>query len=227
MRPDAAMIFCAGFGTRMGELTADLPKPLLHVGGLTLFDRMLGLARNAAISRIVINTHYKADLMGSHVAGTDVAISREDPHILDTGGGLKAAAAELGDAPVFTANPDVIWVGPNPFDVAANQWSDALDALLVCVPVERALGRDCGDFGETASGGLSRNGPLVYGGLQIIRTGVVTAVPDESFSLNVVWDDLIAKNRVRAAIYPGSWCDVGTPEGLARAEELVAGHGGV
>ena len=32
MNPSAAMLFTAGFGTRMGSLTQDRPKPLIEVG---------------------------------------------------------------------------------------------------------------------------------------------------------------------------------------------------
>ena len=45
MTPQAVMIFAAGLGTRMGELTRDRPKPLLEVAGLPLIDHALALAR--------------------------------------------------------------------------------------------------------------------------------------------------------------------------------------
>jgi MurNAc alpha-1-phosphate uridylyltransferase len=33
---------------------------------------------------------------------------------------------------------------------------------------------------------------------------------------------MAANNRLYAMEYPGFWCDVGTPEGIAQAEELMA-----
>ena len=41
--PRAIMMFAAGFGTRMGALTKDLPKPLIKVGGKPLIDHALEL----------------------------------------------------------------------------------------------------------------------------------------------------------------------------------------
>lgn len=41
--PRALMLFAAGFGTRMGALTADCPKPLIAVAGKPLIDHALAL----------------------------------------------------------------------------------------------------------------------------------------------------------------------------------------
>ncbi len=40
MTPPPLMIFAAGFGTRMGALTAERPKPLIEVGGRPLIDHV-------------------------------------------------------------------------------------------------------------------------------------------------------------------------------------------
>lgn len=222
MRPDSVMIFAAGFGTRMGPLTRDLPKPLIRLGGRTLLDRTRALAEEAGITRHVVNTHYLPEKIHAHLAGTGVILSDEPGEILDTGGGLKAALPHFGEGPVFTANPDVAWRGPNPFRHLAGDWTDAVDALLLTVPVSRAGGRDRGDFARDGSGRLSRRGDFVYTGLQIIRPAVVAAAEGRAFSLNLVWDRLIAQGRLGSSVYPGHWCDVGSPEGLARAEALIA-----
>lgn len=222
--PFPLMIFAAGFGTRMGELTRHRPKPLIEVAGAALIDRALDLARAAETSRIVVNAHYKADMLAQHLAQANVAISHETPAILDTGGGLKAALPLLGAGPVMTMNPDVIWRGPNPLALAAAQWDPAkMDALLVCVPATATRGRKGGgDFSCTPDGRLQRRGSLVYGGIQIIKPEPVMAIADAAFSLNAVWDDLAARGRLFAAPHPGPWCDVGHPEGIKIAETLLS-----
>ncbi len=45
MKTDIALLLCAGFGTRMGELTRDTPKPLLPVVGRPVLDYLLDQLR--------------------------------------------------------------------------------------------------------------------------------------------------------------------------------------
>lgn len=91
------MLFAAGFGTRMGALTAERPKPLVPVAGKPLIDHALALADAYGPLRRVANAHYHADQIVAHLAGRDVAINVETPRILDTGGGLRAALPLLGN----------------------------------------------------------------------------------------------------------------------------------
>ena len=65
------MLFAAGFGTRMGALTQDRPKPLINVAGRPLIDHALDLAHYAGITRIVANTHYRAEMIEAGFAFAD------------------------------------------------------------------------------------------------------------------------------------------------------------
>ncbi len=228
--PDALMLFAAGFGTRMGALTADCPKPLLTVAGQTLIDHALGLADAAGIRRKVVNLHYLPDRLAAHLSHRpDVALSREAPLILETGGGLRHALPLLGDGPVFTLNSDVVWTGPNPLQTLRAAWDpDRMDALLLLLPTAAASGHGGGgDFALTADGRIRRGRDQVYLGAQIIRTDALADFPEPAFSLNRLWDRMIAAGRSYGTLHPGGWCDVGTPDGLARAERLLAGSGDV
>jgi MurNAc alpha-1-phosphate uridylyltransferase len=200
MRPSAVMLFAAGRGTRMGALTATRPKPLIEVAGRALIDHALALVEEAGLERIVVNTHYLADQLESHLAGRpDIRLSREAPDLLDTGGGLKQALAEAWD-------------------------SARMDGLLLLVPRQAAHGhKGAGDFVADAAGRLCRGPGEIYSGAQIIKTRMLAEIPDAAFSLNRLWDRMLESRRLHGVSHAGAWCDVGHPEGIAEAATLLAG----
>lgn len=221
--PEAAMIFAAGFGKRMRPLTDDRPKPLIQVAGRPLIDRAIDFARDAGARRVVANLHYKSQMLRDHLRGSSVQLVEERPDILDTGGGLRNALTLLGNGPVWTLNPDAVWLGVNPLRLAAENWDpDRMDALLVCLRPGHARGRiGFGDFRIADDGRLSRGGDAVYGGAQIIKTDRLAEIRETAFSLNKLWDLMMADGRCFACAYPGTWCDVGNPDALALAEQML------
>lgn len=228
MRTLPLMLFAAGFGTRMGKLTANRPKPLIEVAGTALLDHALNLATDAGLSRIVVNTHYLAEQIETHLRGKPVTIQHEAGEILETGGGLKAALPLLGERPVLTLNTDAVWTGANPLIELMTAWDEAqMDALLLLAPAGQALGHTgTGDFLLADDGRVARaKGAVapVYLGAQIIRTEALNAISEPVFSLNRVWDVMLARGRVFGILHHGGWCDVGRPESIALAEKLLSG----
>jgi N-acetyl-alpha-D-muramate 1-phosphate uridylyltransferase len=222
------MLFAAGLGTRMGSLVADRPKPLLDVAGRPLIDRALDLADQANIPRKVVNLHYLGDQIATHLAHRkDIALSWERELLLETGGGLRDALPLLGDGPVFTLNPDVVWSGPNPLIHLRDAWdSNTMDGLLLLLPMSSVKGRDGrADFLLAPDGRITRAGSTgqhLYLSAQIIRTERLADIPEPVFSLNRLWDMMIADRRAFGLIYPGEWCDVGTAQGLTEAAAMLA-----
>jgi MurNAc alpha-1-phosphate uridylyltransferase len=232
--PRALMIFAAGFGTRMGALTADRPKPLIPVAGRALIDHALDVAEGAGADPVVVNLHYRADQMAAHLAGRPVRLSLEREEILETGGGLRAALPLLGLGPVMTLNSDAVWTGPNPLAQLRAAWDPGrMDGLLLLAPVTSLPDPAIrADFALDAAGRISRHavtgGPgHAYLGAQIIRTEALADIPDRVFSLNRLWDRMIAAGRAHGILHAGGWCDVGTPEAIARAEAMLQAIGHV
>jgi MurNAc alpha-1-phosphate uridylyltransferase len=226
MFPFPLMIFAAGFGTRMGALTADRPKPLIPVAGRPLIDHAMDVARGAGVGRVVVNVHYLADQMEAHLAGSGAAISDERAQILETGGGLRAALPLLGPGPIAALNSDGIWTGANPLAELAAAWDPVrMEALLLLLPVYETRGHGAkGDFRLDEDGRISRGEggeDHVYIGAQILQPGRLAGVAETAFSLNTVWNQMIAAGTAYGIRHQGGWCDVGHPEGIAEAEWLL------
>ncbi len=238
--PHTAMVLAAGLGTRMRPLTDKTPKPLIKVAGKALMDYALDRFAGAGVKRAVVNVHYLAGQVESHVAertAPEIIISDEREVLLETGGGLKKARAALGEDPVFCANTDAIMVdGDDPggkfeacTQLAATWDAAAMDALLLLVPTEKTSGYDGrGDFDRSLDGRISlRSGddaPYVFTGLQILSTALIDEGPDGPFSTKYLWDKAAARGRLFGAVYGGDWLHVGDPEGLASAEAQLAGR---
>lgn len=217
------ILFAAGLGTRMRPLTNEIPKPLIPLGGTTLIDHALDITQVAPIRGRVVNVHYKADLLRQHLTGQDVTISDETDMLCDTGGGFKKALPLLKGDPVMGLNTDAIWSGPNPIPLLQDAWKDHMTCLLMLVPHARALGhKGRGDFEVAPNGELTRGPGPIYTGLQLARRSVLEAVPDSVFSMNIAWNNAAARSGLYGTIYPGSWCDVGQPESIPLAEQLLS-----
>ena len=100
------LILAAGLGTRMEDLTKDLPKPLLPVKGKLLIDYAFNLIEPLQTENIFVNTHYHADLIQSHINKSyeNIKISFES-EILGTGGGIK----KIHQNDLLVLNTDNLW----------------------------------------------------------------------------------------------------------------------
>ena len=67
-RPKAAMVLAAGRGVRMQPLTAQVPKPLVHLKGRALIDHVLDRLAAIGVAKAVVNVHYLADMLEAHLS---------------------------------------------------------------------------------------------------------------------------------------------------------------
>jgi dTDP-glucose pyrophosphorylase len=58
-----AVLLAAGRGTRMRELTSDLPKPMLPVQGRPILDHIVTGLRAAGVDQVLIIVGYRADVV--------------------------------------------------------------------------------------------------------------------------------------------------------------------
>lgn len=229
-----AMVLAAGLGKRMRPANNVKPKPLVEVKGRTLIDRVLDRLIEAGITRVIVNLHYKAEMLRAHLAGrTDIAIeiSDETGELLDTGGGIAKALPAFGGMPFLTHNSDSLWIegmGRAIPRLAAAFDPARMDALMLMASTVTATGYDGrGDFFMDENGLLSRReearvAPFVWTGVQIVHPRLFEGCPKGPFSTNLLWNRAIEDGRLYGLRHDGIWMHVGDPEGLAEAETHLA-----
>ncbi|MBI3419143.1 MAG: nucleotidyltransferase family protein [Proteobacteria bacterium] len=238
--PQTAMVLAAGLGQRMRPLSLEKPKPLLEVDGRTMLDLVLDRLAEAGVKKAVVNTHYKAWMIESHLQlrrDVKITFSREE-ELLDTGGGVKKALPHLGKLPIFVVNSDLPWQNgatPALARLAAAFDEKKMDALLLLAkrenPRTRGFTNAEGDFFMEDGGRLRRLGtntprPYVFISAQIVKPEIFARVPEKVFSTNQVWDEAERNGRLYGLAHDGACYHVGTPADLVESNRLLREGGG-
>lgn len=233
-KPKTAMILAAGLGKRMRPITSMIPKPLVEINGKALIDYGLdALARNG-VERVVVNVHYMAELLRAHLRkrrDMEVIVSDESDKLLESGGGIVRALPHLGADPFYLINSDTFWIDGyrDNLDLLADLWNPAdADMLLLIAEMRQATGYEGrGDFTMDREGRLRRvaerdMSPFIYAGAGILKPDLFRGLPEETFSLNRVFDTAIENERLFGGRLDGLWLTVGTPQAIHDAEAAFA-----
>jgi N-acetyl-alpha-D-muramate 1-phosphate uridylyltransferase len=108
-----AMIFAAGLGTRLGEITNYKPKALVDINGKTILELAAEKLVHFGFDDIIVNVHHFAEKVKEEVSklqykGFNITVSDESDLLLDTGGGLYFARKFFGNDPFIVYNVDII-----------------------------------------------------------------------------------------------------------------------
>jgi len=222
-----AVILVGGRGTRLGQITNTVPKPMLPVGGRPFLDYQLWFLRKSGITKVVMCVGYLSETVKAHYGavppfGLHIVFSHE-PVPAGTGGALGLARSHL-DETFFVLNGDTI------LDLDLG----ALGTLLVEDPV--ALGAlalrdmsDAGRYGRVSMEGRritgfaekSAGGPgLISGGVYCLRRSALDLLPAPPCSLEKdLFPRLAGEGRLLGKSCDGYFIDIGLPETLARADK--------
>lgn len=234
------MVFAAGLGTRLSSETSDKPKALVDVGGKPLLQRAIEKLKNEGITEIVVNVHHFSELVISFLNKNDfgipVIISDESDKLLDTGGGLKKAAAYFNDnQPVLIYNVDILSSLNIQNLVKSHLKSDALVTLAVRVRETQRyykfdsemnlvgwINKKTGEIKISRTGKFENAAEMAYSGMHVISPEIFKLMPEtDRYSVTDFYLEL-AKTHVIKGFSDDSdlWMDVGKPEQLEEARRI-------
>lgn len=210
-----ALLLAAGRGERMRPLTDDCPKPLLTVGKETLIERHLRKLNEAGVRDVVINVHYRADLIQEVLGngeryGLNISYSLEQV-LLETGGGARQALTFLGDAPFIIVSSDILV----DYDYRRLMEPGILKNHVVLVRNPAHHSR--GDFRLTADGLARLGNEATFAGIGVISPSLVRRCSKASYPLREVLFPAANEGALTGEMHLGYWSDIGTPQRLSDA----------
>ena len=218
------MILAAGRGERMGNLTRDLPKPLIRAKGKPLIEWHLEKLSNSGFKDIVINVSYLPEMIKDFVGDgsrwqLNVTYSEENP-ILETAGGIKNALSLLGKEPFAVINSD-IFSNFNYAKLKLISLNNSSDGHLVLV--KNPEHNQTGDFGllENDCLALNVNALYTFSGIAVyhprffdeMETGV-------KMQLLPLLKSFISNSLIKGELFEGIWSDIGTLERLEAINKI-------
>lgn len=235
-----AMIFAAGLGTRLRPLTNDRPKALVEVKGMPLLEINIRRLIQFGVREIIINTHHFADKIEAFLDSRDrfgirIVTSHEVEKPLETGGGLKKAAWFFDDGqPFIVCNADIL---SNIDLIKMYKTHCASDAMATYAIQKRDTSRYmlhdtegglCGWINVPAKrvrmGRMSTElGLFSFSCFHVINPSIFETTPEEDFFSMIDWYLAVCgTHKIMGYRHDEDvWCDVGKPETLAEAAEIV------
>lgn len=238
-----SLILAAGLGTRLRPLTNNRPKALVELNGKTLLEINLRRVFDAGANHCVVNIHHFGDMMLDFINNlTDfppISVSDERDLLLDTGGAIKHAAHLFsGNEPILIHNVDVIT--SIDLDALMRYHEESGNIATLCVsdrPSKRKLTFDksgnltgrlkiAGGDAHVPFDGNDNKGlrALAFSGIAMINPQILDLLPpdDHPYSIIDEYIRLAPKYRIGYYLHDASqWIDVGTPEKLESAKQIV------
>lgn len=214
-------VLCGGFGTRLGELTRDLPKPMIPIGGRPYLERVLQSFAERGLRELVLLTGYRHEVIEEHFGdgsrfGMNIRYSRETEP-LGTGGALREARQFFDDRFILTFG-DVL----RRFDY--DRFVQQHQGNCLAVYPRIYVGNT-----EIEGGWVVRFDkhapelPYIDAGFSVMHTSTLDLLPPSgacSFE-EIVYASLAPRGELACEVVDLNFFDIGTPEELARTRAAL------
>ncbi len=232
-----AMVLCAGHGTRLGDLTKEIPKPMLPLHGQPMLAYILCQLRNHGFDQVVINLHFRPEIIRDYFGdgsrlNTQLTYAYE-PELLGTAGGVKKMEDYFRRETAFLVQyGDIITDQDFSAMLGFHRTRNALATLLVH---QRAKSNSIVSMDESGriTGFLERPSEAARRGVKsswvsssvfICDPKILNFIPANTVSdlPQDIFPKLIDTSRLYGFPLTGYRCAVDSPERLAEARTALA-----
>ncbi|MCX6595125.1 MAG: sugar phosphate nucleotidyltransferase [Acidobacteria bacterium] len=226
-------ILAGGLATRLGPLTAAIPKSLIDIGGRPFIDYQLQLLKRQGISEIVLCVGHLGELVEQHVGrgddfGLRVEYSWDGKTALGTGGSLRKAAHLLADTFFIMYGDSYLLCD---FSEVAQCFADAGSEAMMTVYQNDNLfdrsnvqyeGGKIVRYDKSSDSGMMRH--IDYG-LGMMRRAVLEQwPPDQKTDLATIYQALLMRGTLEACPVRDRFYEIGSRSGIEDFVSFAAEH---
>ncbi len=233
------MILAAGKGTRMGHITDSIPKVLVDINGKSLLQTAVEKCTAEGFDDIIVNVHHFADLVEDEISrlkrmGFRLTVSDEREKLLETAGGLFKARHFFDKEPFLLYNADIITDFPVSDLLALHRKKKGLAALAVrnregkryfLINRNGLLRGWCNvSTGERIVAGEEdeKLSKIAFSSIHIINPEIFNYMSAGVYTMTALYLQLASNHKIHTLLHnEGYWFNVGTPEILEEARELL------
>lgn len=226
---DQCVILLGGLGTRLGQLTASVPKPLLPVGDTPFVDILVGEAIRRGFRRVLFlagvmseQVVARAHALRARFAEVDFAVSIEaEP--LGTGGALVNAWDHLADDFLLLNGDtwfDFNWLGL-PLVGGGAYSTLALRRVALADRYEAIETNADGIVSRVVPRGAAGGECLINGGVYHLHKAHLAGFSGRFSLEDELLPHLVSRGQLKGREFDGYFIDIGIPETYARAQAEV------
>ena len=222
--PNWAVIMAGGKGTRLGELTQNIPKPMLKIAGRPILERIILHLVGSGIRKIFLGVNYLSQVIEDHFGdgedfGCEIHYIREETP-LGTGGAL-SLLTEKPEHPLIVMNGDLV----TDFHVRRMLKYHENGDYLATIGLNHYSHRvpfGCVNLNEGAITAIKEKpllSELVNCGIYTISPELLDRIQPEFFPITDLFDQCLKNNEpVGGYVIEEDWVDIGLPEELKNAQ---------
>jgi len=231
------MVLCAGYGTRLGNLTDATPKAMLLIEGKPILEYILSNLSFYGFREIVINLHFMPELIRSYFRdGSDWGIELQysyEPVLLGTAGAIKKMESFLAQDETFLLHYGDIITDQNFSEMMS--FHDKKKAIGTLLLHKRLKSNSIVEMDETGKIALflerpqSDNHPArqrswVNSGVSIFDREIFRCIPSESFCdlPRDIFPGIIETGRLFGYPLSSYRCAVDSPERYKEAQRAIS-----
>jgi len=226
--PNPVVIMAGGLGSRFGELTKNIPKPMLHVGGKPLLETILISFIELGFHKFYISVNYKKEIIMEYFGNgskwkIDIEYLIEDKR-LGTAGAL-TLIKNNHSIPIVVTNGDI--VTNLDYENFIKQHKERKSKVTMCVKeYEYVIPYGVIEIKDHEIISLIEKPKKKFNinaGIYVIEPDIIDSIPRDTFyDMTTLFEDVLKRKQRRGAYFlKDYWIDVGNKNSLVKADNDI------